>query len=329
MVVLPLARQRSKEVECMRKISIIGAGMVGASVAQRVAEKDLAHEVILVDVVDGLPQGKALDIAESSPVACFHTTVKGTLDFEEISGSGIVVVSSGLPRSPGMDRSDLLEANGKIIRTVCEQIKEHSPNAIVMMVTNPLDAMTWLAGNIMESKRKRVFGMAGILDSSRFRYFIARELKMAPSDIHTMLLGAHGDEMVPVLRYTNVAGIPLENLMSSDKIEALVERTRRGGAEVVELLQKGSAFHAPSAAIALMVEAVARDMHIVRTCSARLHGEYGLDDICLGVPVKLGLTGIMKVFELELTDSEMALFQMAAEHAKRDIEGLKKLGIAD
>ncbi len=303
--------------------------MVGASVAQRVAEKDLAHEIILVDVVDGLPQGKALDISESSPVASFHTTVEGTLDFERISGSGIIVVSSGFPRSPGMDRSDLLEANGKIIRSVCEQIREHSPNSIVIMVTNPLDAMTWMAGNILGSKRKRVFGMAGILDSSRFRYFIARELNMAPNDIHTMLLGAHGDEMVPVLRYTNVAGIPLENLMSKEKINALVERTRKGGAEIVGLLKKGSAFYAPSAAIALMVEAVARDMHIVRTCSAKLHGEYGLDDICLGVPVKLGLTGIMKVYELELTDTEMALFQKAAEHAERDIEGLKALGLVE
>lgn len=303
--------------------------MVGSSVAQRVAEKDLAHEIILVDKIDGLPQGKALDIAESSPVASFHSTVEGTLDYERISGSGIVVITSGFPRSPGMDRSDLLEANGEIVRSVCENIKEYCPNAIVIMVTNPLDAMTWLAAHILESKRKRVFGMAGILDSSRFRYFIARELNMAPNDIHTMLLGAHGDEMVPVLRYINVAGIPLQNLMSQERIDAIIERTRKGGAEIVGLLQKGSAFFAPSAAIAMMVEAVARDMHIVRTCSTKLHGEYGLDDICIGVPVKLGLTGIMKVYELDLTDEEMALFQKAAAHAQRDIDKLKTLGFVD
>jgi malate dehydrogenase len=295
----------------------------------RVAEKDLAHEVMLVDVVEGLPQGKALDISESAPVSSFHTTVEGTLDFEMISGSGIVVVTSGFPRKPGMDRSDLIETNGKIIRSVCEEIREHAPNAIVIMVTNPLDSMTWLAGQILGSKRKRVFGMAGMLDSSRFRYFIAKELKMAPNDIHTMLLGAHGDEMVPVLRYTNVAGIPLENLMSSEKIDALIERTRKGGAEIVGLLKTGSAYYAPSASIAIMVEAVARDMRIVRTCSASMHGEYGLEDLCIGVPVKLGLTGIMKVFELELTDEEMSLLHKAADHTRRDIETLKRLGIAE
>lgn len=313
----------------MRKISIIGAGQVGASVAMRVVEKDLAHEVILVDRIEGLPQGKALDISESSPVASFHTTVEGTLDYDMISGSAIVVVASGFPRTPGMNRSDLIEINGKIVRSVCEEILEYAPNAIVIMVTNPVDAMTWLAGRILGSKRKRVFGMAGILDSSRFRYFIAKELNMAPKDIHTMLMGAHGDEMVPVLRYTNVAGIPLRNLMSSEKIDTLIERTRKGGAEIVGLLKTSSAFYAPSAAISVMVEAVARDMHIIRTCSASLHGEYGLEDLCLGVPVKLGRTGIMKVFELELTDDEMGLIHKAADHIKRDIEKLKTLGIVE
>jgi len=283
----------------------------------------------MVDLIEGLPEGKALDISESAPVSCFHTKVVGTLDFEMISNSRIVVVTSGFPRKPGMDRSDLVETNGKIIRSVCEQIREHAPTAIVIMVTNPLDAMTWLAGQILESHRKRVFGMAGILDSSRFRYFIARDLKMAPKDIHTMLLGAHGDEMVPVLRYTNVAGIPLQNLMSQDKIDALIERTRKGGAEIVGLLKTGSAFNAPGAAIAEMVEAVARDMRIIRTCSAHLHGEYGIEDCCIGVPVKLGKNGIHRIFELKLTEEELTGLRQAAEHCNKDIETLKNLGIAE
>jgi len=313
----------------MRRISIIGAGQVGTNVAQRVAERNLAHEVVMVDRIEGLPEGKALDISESAPVACFHTKVVGTLDYERISGSGIIVVTSGFPRKPGMVRSDLVESNGKIIREVCEKIQEHAPNAIVVMVTNPLDAMTWLAGQILESSRKRVFGMAGILDSSRFRYFIADDLKMAPKDIHTMLLGAHGDEMVPVLRYTNVAGIPLQNLMSKDKIDALIERTRKGGAEIVGLLKTGSAFQSPGAAIAEMVEAVARDMRIIRTCSAHLQGEYGIEDACIGVPVKLGKNGIHRIFELKLTEEEMDGLQQAADHCMSDIETLKSLGLAE
>ena len=303
--------------------------MVGTNVAQRVAESNLAHEIVMVDLIDGLPQGKALDISESSPVARFHSKVVGTLDFEPISGSGIVVVASGFPRKPGMDRSDLVEANGKVIRSVCEQIREHAPNAIVIMVTNPLDSMTWLAGEVLGSKRKRVFGMAGILDSSRFRYFIADELHVAPNDIHTMLLGAHGDEMVPVLRYTNVAGIPIQDLMSEERIDSLIERTRKGGAEIVGLLKTGSAFHAPGAAIAEMVGAVSQDMRIIRTCSARLDGEYGFEDLCIGVPVKLGRKGIHRIFELHLTDAERTALEEAAEHSLRDIQTLKDLGIAD
>jgi malate dehydrogenase len=317
------------EEKSVRKISVIGAGNVGATVVQMIAEKELAHLVVAVDIMDGMAKGKALDLSESAPVVGFNTRIEGTTDFEEISGSGVVVITSGFPRKPGMDRSALLSANGKIIKTVCEQVLEHAPAAVVIMVTNPLDSMTWLAGHILDAKQKRVFGMAGILDCARFKTFIAQELKVAVQDIQAMVLGAHGDSMLPILRYTTIAGIPLELLMTKDRIDAIIERTRHGGGEIVDLLKTGSAFYAPGAAVAEMVEAVSHDNRIIRPCSTYLQGEYGLEDVCIGVPVKLGRAGILKILEIDLNKEELAGLHGTASKVKRDIEELRSTGIID
>lgn len=313
----------------MRKISVIGTGRVGATVVQRIAERELAHLVVAVDIYDGLVKGTALDLSESAPVIGFNTRVEGTTNYEDISGSGAVVITSGFPRKPGMDRSALLSVNGKIIKAVCEQVLEYAPTAVVIMVTNPLDSMTWLAGHILDAKQKRVFGMAGILDTARFKSFIAQELKVAVQDIHAMILGAHGDSMLPILRYTTVAGVPIEMLMARDRIDAIIERTRHGGGEIVDLLKTGSAFYAPGAAVAEMVEAVSHDNHIIRPCSTYLQGEFGLDNVCIGVPVKLGRVGILKILEIDLNEDELAGLHRTAGKVRRDIEELRNTGIID
>ena len=305
-----------------KKISIIGAGFVGATAAHWTAEKELG-DVVLVDIIEGLPQGKALDLFEASPVEGFDTRVIGTNSFEETQGSDVVVITSGIPRKPGMSREDLLDTNKKIIESVVAQVVAKSPNAILILVTNPLDTMTYLAYKRSGWPKARVMGMAGILDTSRYKAFIAMELNVSVEDIQALLLGGHGDEMVPLPRYTTVSGIPLTQLLSKDRIDRIVDRTRKGGAEIVNLLKTGSAFYAPSASAVQMVEAILKDKKRILPCCAYLNGEYGLKDLCFGVPVKLGANGVESIIEVELSHEEKALVAKSAESVKKTIAELK------
>lgn len=306
----------------MKKISIIGAGNVGATAAFIVAEKELG-EVVMLDIVEGMPQGKGLDMAEASPILRYDARTAGTNDYADIADSDIVVVTSGLPRRPGMTREDLLIANAKIVGSVTEEVAKVAPEAIIIMVTNPLDIMSYHAWKVSGFPTNRVMGQAGILDSARFRYFIAEELKVSIEDIYAMVLGGHGDTMVPLPRYTTVVGIPITELMSAETIERLVERTRKGGGEIVNLLKTGSAFYAPGAAVAQMVEAIVKDKQRILPCSAYLTGQYGLDDVYVGVPVKLGADGVEEVIELRLNDSELQPLRQSAEIYR---EGISMLG---
>ena len=305
-----------------KKISIIGAGFVGATAAHWAAEKELG-DVVIVDIIEGLPQGKALDLFEASPIEGFDARVVGTNGFEETRGSDVVIVTSGVPRKPGMSREDLLDINKKIIESVVAQVVEKSPNAILIMVTNPLDTMTYLALKKSGFPRERVMGMAGVLDTARFRAFIAMELGVSVEDIQALLLGGHGDEMVPLPRYTTVSGIPLSQLLPKDTIDKLVDRTRKGGGEIVNLLKTGSAFYAPSAGAVQMAEAILKDKKRILPCCVYLNGEYGLKDICFGVPVKLGAKGIESIIQLELTEEEKKLLAKSAESVKKSIAELK------
>ena len=305
-----------------KKISVIGAGFVGATAAHWAAEKELG-DVVIVDIIDGLPQGKALDLFEASPIEGFDARVVGTNGFEETRGSDVEIITSGIPRKPGMSREDLLDINKKIIESVVAQVVEKSPNAILIMVTNPLDTMTYLALKKSGFPRERVMGMAGVLDTARFRAFIAMELGVSVEDIQALLLGGHGDEMVPLPRYTTVSGIPLSQLVPKDTIDKLVDRTRKGGGEIVNLLKTGSAFYAPSAGAVQMAEAILKDKKRILPCCAYLNGEYGLKDICFGVPVKLGAKGIESIIQLELTEDEKKLLAKSAESVKKTIAELK------
>ncbi|MGO8987798.1 MAG: malate dehydrogenase [bacterium] len=305
-----------------KKISIIGAGFVGATAAHWAAEKELG-DVVLVDILEGIPQGKALDLLQASPVEGFDSRVVGSNSYEETKDSDIVIVTSGVPRKPGMSREDLLEINKKIIETVVGQVVEKSPKSILIMVTNPLDTMTYLAFKKSGFQKQRVMGMAGILDTARFKTFIAVELGVSVEDIQALLLGGHGDEMVPLPRYTTVSGIPLPQLLPKETIDRLVERTRKGGGEIVNLLKTGSAFYAPSAAAIQMTEAILKDKKRILPCCAYLEGEYGLKDICFGVPVKLGAAGVEAVIELQLTEEEKKLVAKSAESVKKSIAELK------
>lgn len=305
-----------------KKISIIGAGFVGATAAHWAAAKELG-DVVLVDILEGIPQGKALDLYEASPIEGFDSNVIGTNGYDETRGSDIVIITSGVPRKPGMSREDLLDINRRIIESVVSQVVERSPNTILMMVTNPLDTMTYLAFKKSGLPRERVIGMAGVLDTARYRAFIAMELGVSVEDIQALLLGGHGDEMVPLPRYTTVSGIPLSQLLSKEKIDKLVDRTRKGGGEIVSLLKTGSAFFAPSAGVIQMAEAVLKDKKRVLPCCIYLNGEYGLKDICFGVPVKLGAKGVESIIELELTEAEKALVAKSAESVKKSITELK------
>ena len=305
-----------------KKISVIGAGFVGATAAHWAAEKELG-DVVIVDIIDGLPQGKALDLFEASPIEGFDARVVGTNGFEETRGSDVVIITSGIPRKPGMSREDLLDINKKIIESVVAQVVEKSPNAILIMVTNPLDTMTYLALKKSGFPRERVMGMAGVLDTARFRAFIAMELGVSVEDIQALLLGGHGDEMVPLPRYTTVSGIPLSQLVPKDTIDKLVDRTRKGGGEIVNLLKTGSAFYAPSAGAVQMAEAILKDKKRILPCCAYLNGEYGLKDICFGVPVKLGAKGIESIIQLELTEEEKKLLAKSAESVRKTIAELK------
>ncbi len=305
-----------------KKISIIGAGFVGATAAHWAAEKELG-DVVLVDILEGIPQGKALDLLQASPVEGFDSRVVGSNSYEETKDSDIVIVTSGVPRKPGMSREDLLEINKKIIETVVGQVVEKSPKSILIMVTNPLDTMTYLAFKKSGFPKQRVMGMAGILDTARLKTFIAVELGVSVEDIQALLLGGHGDEMVPLPRYTTVSGIPLPQLLPKETIDRLVERTRKGGGEIVNLLKTGSAFYAPSAAAIQMTEAILKDKKRILPCCAYLEGEYGLKDICFGVPVKLGAAGVEAIIELQLTEEEKKLVAKSAESVKKSIAELK------
>jgi len=305
-----------------KKISIIGAGFVGATAAHWAAEKELG-DVVLVDILEGIPQGKALDLFEASPVEGFDAKVIGTNRYEETKDSDVVIITSGIPRKPGMSREDLLEINKKIIESVVSEAVKNSPRAILIMVTNPLDTMTYLAFKRSGLSKKKVMGMAGILDTARYKAFIAMELGVSVEDIQALLLGGHGDEMVPLPRYTTVSGIPLSQLLPREAIDRLVDRTRKGGGEIVNLLKTGSAFYAPSAAAIQMTEAILKDKKRILPCCVYLDGEYGLKDICFGVPVKLGTNGVESIIELELTEDEKRLVAKSAESVKKSIMELK------
>lgn len=305
------------------KISVVGAGNVGATAAQHIAERELARELILLDVAEGIPEGKALDLAQASPVDRFDTRVSGTSDSGSLSGSDIVVVTAGLARKPGMTRDDLLTTNADIVGSVCERVKETAPDAIVIVVTNPLDAMAYVALKVTEFSPARVVGMAGILDSARFRYFIADELDVSVEDVTAFVLGGHGDSMVPLPRYSSVAGIPLSELLDDAVIERLVERTRNGGAEIVAHLKTGSAFYAPASAIAEMVAAIVRDKKRILPCAAWLTGQYGVQDLYMGVPVKLGASGVEGIIEIGLTPDERNAFHSSAEAVRSSVGKLK------
>lgn len=294
-----------------KKVTVVGAGNVGASCALRLADQGLA-DVVLVDVIDGLPQGKALDIFEADPVAGVDVKITGGNDYGLTADSDIVVMTAGFPRKPGMSRDDLLWANYEIVRAAVEQAVKHSPGAILIVVTNPLDAMCHVAHHVSGFPKNRVVGMAGILDSARFRTFIAEKLDVSMEDVTALVLGGHGDAMVPLVRYTAVAGMPLADLMEAETIQGIVKRTREGGAEIVKFLKTGSAYYAPSAAVVEMVDSILRDRKRVLPCSAYLEGEYGIHNLFVGVPVKLGAQGVEKVFEAKLNAEESAALQKSA-----------------
>jgi malate dehydrogenase len=306
------------------KITIIGAGFVGSTAAHWIAAKELG-DIVLVDIIDGIPQGKGLDLLESSPIEGFDLHITGTNDYADTANSDVIVVTSGAPRKPGMSREDLIKINANITRDCIEKASKYSPNAVVIMVNNPLDTMAYLAKQVSGFPKSRVIGQAGVLDSARYRTFIAIEAGVSVEDVQAMLMGGHGDEMVPLPRFTTIGGIPVSEFIAKDRLDAIVDRARKGGGEIVNLLKTGSAYYAPSAATVQMVEAVLRDKKRVIPCAAYLDGEYGLNDMFFGVPVVLGAGGVEKVIELPLNDDEMALVKKSAEAVKSSIEALKAM----
>ncbi|HVZ47232.1 MAG TPA: malate dehydrogenase [Gemmatimonadaceae bacterium] len=308
----------------VNKITVVGAGNVGATAAQRIAEKELARTVVMVDVADGIPQGKGLDQWESAPIELFDSRVVGTTGYEETAGSDIVVITAGIARKPGMSRDDLLNTNAGIVKSVAENVAKTSPNAILIIVSNPLDVMCYVAMKASGFPRERVIGMAGVLDTARYRSFLAMELDVSVRDIQAMVLGGHGDTMVPLISYTTVSGIPITQLLAKDKLDAIVDRARNGGAEIVKFLKTGSAYYAPSSGAVQMVEAIVRDQKRILPCSAWLQGEYGMKDVYLGVPVKLGRKGMEKIIEVSLTADEKAALEKSAQ-AVREPMGVVKL----
>jgi malate dehydrogenase len=306
-----------------KKVTVVGAGNVGANVALRIADQELA-DVVLVDIVDGVPQGKGLDILESGPVQGYDVNVIGANSYEETANSDIVVITAGFPRKPGMSRDDLLMANYDIVKAATEQAAKYSPNSILILVTNPLDAMCWTSWKVSGFSRNRVIGMAGVLDTARYRTFIAQELQVSVENVSAMVLGGHGDTMVPLVRLTAVSGIPLAELMPQDRIDAIVNRTRNGGAEIVKYLKTGSAYYAPSAATVEMVESILKDKKKVLPCAALLEGEYNVNGLFVGVPVKLGSLGIEKIYELQLTADEQAMLDKSIGAVKELVEVLEK-----
>ena len=298
-----------------KKVTVVGAGYVGATTAQRLADKELC-DVVLTDIVEDMPQGKALDLAESAPIVGYDSRIVGTNDYKDSANSDIVVITAGLPRKPGMSRDDLLKKNYNIVKAVVEEICKYSPNSILIIVSNPMDAMAQTAYKVSGFSKNRVIGMAGVLDSARMSTFVAMELKVSVENVHSFVLGGHGDTMVPLPRYSTVAGIPLPDLMPQDRIDAIVDRTRKGGAEIVNLLKTGSAYYAPSASAVEMVEAILKDKKKILPCGAYLEGEYGIQGYFLGVPVKLGERGIEEIIEITLTDAEKAELQKSADAVK-------------
>ena len=299
-----------------RKITVVGAGHVGEVCAQRLAEKELCREVVLIDIVEGIPQGKGLDQWQSAPVEGFDTMVTGSNDYGPAEGSDLFIVTAGIARKPGMSRDDLLRTNAGIVRSVSSEIARVAPDAVVIVVSNPLDVMAYVAKETTGFPRERVVGMAGVLDTARFRAFIAMELDASVEDIQAMVLGGHGDTMVPLVSYTSVSGIPVSRLIAKDRLDAIIERTRNGGAEIVKHLKTGSAYYAPSAAAVQMAESIVRDKRRILPAAAYLEGEYGQEGIYLGVPCKLGEGGLHEVIEVELTESESAALASSADHVR-------------
>ncbi len=305
-----------------KKVTVVGAGNVGATTAQRLAEKELC-DVVLIDIIEGVPQGKALDLAEAAPIEKHDAGLIGSNNYEASEKSDVVIITAGIARKPGMSRDDLLNTNTKIMKSVTEQIARFSPDAILIIVSNPLDAMCHVAYKASNFPRNRVIGMAGVLDSARFRAFISMELNVSVENTHAFVLGGHGDTMVPLPRYSTVAGIPVTELISKERIDALIERTRKGGAEIVGLLKTGSAYYAPASAAVEMAEAVLKDKKKILPCAAYLEGEYGINDLFIGVPVKLGSNGIEEIIQIKLTDEENAALKRSAD-AVKELVGLLK-----
>lgn len=306
------------------KITVIGAGNVGATVADCAAQKDMAEEIALIDIKEGLPQGKALDIQESAPVLGFDTRVTGTNDYDDTAGSDIGVITAGLPRKPGMSRDDLLAKNAEIVESVTRQFVEQSPDAVLIVVSNPLDVMTYVAYQTSGFPSNRVMGMAGVLDTARFRTFLALELGVSVRDIQAMLMGGHGDTMVPLPRFSTVSGTPIPDLLDEDTIHQIVERTKGGGGEIVDL-QGMSGWYAPGAAVAEMCEAIIKNNNRVLPCAARTTGEYGLNDIFIGVPARLGKNGVEEIIELNLNEDEREQLEVSAEHVRDNLERLERV----
>ena len=301
----------------MRKITVVGGGNVGASVSLGLAQKELARQVVLVDVVEGIPQGKGLDQWESAPIEGFDTRVTGTSDYAAASGSDLFIVTAGIARKPGMSRDDLVRTNVEIVKAVSAQIKQHAPQSTIIMVSNPLDVMCWVAKEVTGFPRERVVGMAGVLDTARYRAFLAEAMDVSVEDIQAMVLGGHGDTMVPLISYTTVSGIPVTQLMDRKKLDEIVDRTRNGGAEIVNYLKTGSAYYAPAAAAVQMAEAIARDKKRILPCAAWLEGEYGLKGMYLGVPCKLGAGGVEQILEVELSSKEQVALHKSADAVKQ------------
>jgi malate dehydrogenase len=304
------------------KLSVIGAGNVGASAALYLAEAEMG-DVTLIDILEGVAKGKALDLLEAGPVRGYDTMIEGSGDLRSVAGSDLIIVTAGLPRKPGMSRTDLLKANAEIIRGIAQAIKDHAPKAFVIVITNPLDVMAYLLHRLTGFPRERVMGMAGVLDSTRFRSFLAAEIGVSIEDIQAMVLGGHGDTMVPLVRYSTVGGIPIEKFISKERLAEIVQRTRDGGAEIVKLLQTGSAFYAPAASAVQMAESILRDKKRLLPVAAYLNGEYGFRDIFLGVPAILGSRGLEKIVELELTPDEKAALAKSADEVKKGIADLE------
>ncbi len=309
-----------------KKVTVVGAGNVGATAAQRLVEKGLA-DVVLIDVVEGLPQGKALDLQEAAPIEGHDAKPIGSNAYDVSKGSDIVIVTAGIPRKPGMSRDDLLATNANIVKTVVEKTAPLSPEAVIIIVSNPLDAMCHVALEASGFPKHRVIGMAGVLDSARLRAFIAAELHVSVENTHAFVMGGHGDTMVPLPRYSTVAGIPITELMPSERIDALVERTRNGGAEIVSLLKTGSAFYAPASGAVEMAEAILKDTNKILPCASYLEGEYGINDLFIGVPVKLGQGGIKEIVQVSLTEEEQAALHRSSQAVSQLVEALKTMGL--